>query len=191
MFNLENAVENQLRASGSMAEQGMADPNALKDLIKLLERRGRSEWQDAGQGFEGMESSLQLKAWGRERRVIVLRRPTKRREAKSDLPLLESAQIVLESAQIVLEAGATHEFMARVTQSGRQTTLRVTSTHERAAPVQKRQNWASRFLGKLKEAAEQWTRFDIWRLILSRVFVRFLKGRIIGTPRSTPIQALA
>ena len=243
----------------------------VKDLIKLLEKRERGAWQDAGQGFEGMESRLKLKAWSRERRVIVLRRPIKRREPKSDLPLLQEALVVVE-------ASPTHEFMvlitdldlpilsiaqlyrdradvencfdelknqwgwggftskdlarsqtmarlvalvynwwslfvglieptkhaeaitsrpqllhgvARVTQSGRQTTLSVTSTHERAAHIQERQSWVGRFLGKLKEAAEQLTRFDIWRLILSRVFARFLKGRIIGTPQSSPSQALA
>jgi hypothetical protein len=243
----------------------------VKDLIKLLEKRERGAWQDAGQGFEGIESRLQLKAWSRERRVIVLRRPIKRRAAKSDLPLLECAQVVLE-------ASATHEFMvlitgldlpilaiaqlyrdradvencfdelknqwgwggfttkdlarsqtmarlvalvynwwslfvgliepskhaeaitsrpqllhgvARVTQSGRQTTISITSTHQRAAHIQERQSWVSRFLSKLKEAAEQLTRFDIWRLILSRVFVRFLKGRIIGSPLATPVHPLA
>ena len=81
--------------------------------------------------------------------------------------------------------------VARVTQSGRQTTLSVTSTHGRAAHIQERQSWVGRFLGKLKEAAEQLTRFDLWRLILSSVFVRFLKGRIIGTPHSRPPHALA
>ena len=81
--------------------------------------------------------------------------------------------------------------VSRVTQSGRQTTLSVTSTHARAAHIQERQSWVARFLGKLKEAAEQLTRFDIWRLILSRVFVRFLGGRIIGTPQSSPTQTLA
>ncbi len=197
----------------------------------------------------------------------MLRRPVKRSKAKSDLPLLEEAQIVLE-------AGPTHEFMvhitsldysigsvaqlyrdradvencfdelkkqwgwggfttrdlarsqtmarfvalvynwwslfvgliepgkhaeaitsrpqllhgvARVTQSGRQTTLSVTNTHQRAAHIQQRQSWVSRFLSRIKAGAEQLTRFEIWRLILSRVFVRFLHGRIIGDPLPSPL----
>ncbi len=80
----------------------------VKDLIKVLEKSGRGAWQDAGQGFEGIESRLKLQAWSQERRVIVLRRPVKRSKAKSDLPLLEEAQIVLE-------AGPTHEFMVHIT----------------------------------------------------------------------------
>ena len=72
--------------------------------------------------------------------------------------------------------------VGRVTQSGRQRTVTVTSTHEKAARTQKRQSGVGRFLSKLREAAEQWSRAGIWRIILSRVFIRFLKGRIIGTP---------
>ena len=33
-----------------------------------------SAWTDAGQGWEGTESSLRLAGWGRARRVVVLRR---------------------------------------------------------------------------------------------------------------------
>ncbi len=83
--------------------------------------------------------------------------------------------------------------VARATQSGRQTTISVTSTHAQAARTQERQGWVSRFLGALKQAAEQLTGFDVWRLILSRVFTRFLLGRIIGIPnpsRQRPAAAL-
>ena len=44
-----------------------------KDLIGLLERQGR--WEDAGQGWEGREGTLQLQGWSRSRRVIVIRQP--------------------------------------------------------------------------------------------------------------------
>ena len=239
----------------------------VKELIQIVERGDRGAWTDAGQGFEGIESRLHLKAWSRSRRVIVLRRPVKSREPKGDMPLLEQAQVVVE-------LGVTHEFMvlitgldigilgiaqlyrdradvencfdelknqwgwggfttrdlarsqttarlvalvynlwslfvglidltkhaeaitsrpqllhgvARVTQSGRRTTLCVTSTHERAAHIQKRQGWVSRFLNMLRgEAAEQLGRFGVWRVILSCVFARFLKGRIIGIPPPSP-----
>lgn len=50
----------------------------VKDLIKLMEKqRG---WEEAGQGFEGVESRLRLKAWSAERRVVVLRRLVKEGE---------------------------------------------------------------------------------------------------------------
>jgi len=46
-----------------------------KDLIRRLEQQG--QWQDAGQGWQGREATLQLQGWSRARRVIVLRRPVK------------------------------------------------------------------------------------------------------------------
>lgn len=44
----------------------------VKALIKKLFRQ--SGWEDAGQGWEGMEDSLTLSGWTRARRVVVLRR---------------------------------------------------------------------------------------------------------------------
>jgi hypothetical protein len=81
--------------------------------------------------------------------------------------------------------------VGRVTQSGRQTTVTVTSTHAKAGRIEERQNWVGRFLAKLKEAAEQLTRAEIWRLILSQVFVRFLHGKIIGSAPNSSAPALA
>lgn len=44
----------------------------VKTLIKRLFRQGA--WEDAGQGWEGMEDQLTLSGWSRARRVVVLRR---------------------------------------------------------------------------------------------------------------------
>lgn len=44
----------------------------VKRFITKLFHEG--DWVDAGQGFEGAESSLKLTGWTRERRVVVLRR---------------------------------------------------------------------------------------------------------------------
>jgi hypothetical protein len=225
----------------------------------------------AGQGFEGVESRLKLKAWTSERRVIVLRRLVKNTApTKGDMPLLESkdisvaiqakyeymvlitslelpimaiAQLYRDRADVencfdelknqwgwggfvtqdVARSQTTARLVAliynwwslfvgliepekhaeaitsrpqllhgvgRVTQSGRQTTVTVTSTHAKATRTQERQSWVGRFLAKLKEAAEQLTRADIWQLILSQVFVRFLRGRIIGRAPSDLAPAL-
>jgi len=57
--------------------------------------------------------------------------------------------------------------VGRITQSGRQTTLTVTSTHQKAAQIQERQTWVGRFLAELRPIAEQLTQMDVWRLILS------------------------
>ena len=44
--------------------------------VKALIRRVllKQGWRDAGHGFQGMESELRLDGWGRQRRVVVLRR---------------------------------------------------------------------------------------------------------------------
>ena len=44
----------------------------VKELIKKLFREDR--WENAGQGWEGLEDSLTLTGWSRSRRVVVLRR---------------------------------------------------------------------------------------------------------------------
>ena len=44
----------------------------VKGLIKKL--FGTHDWQDAGQGWEGLEDTLTLSGWSRARRVVVLRR---------------------------------------------------------------------------------------------------------------------
>ncbi len=79
----------------------------VKTLINTMERT--SGWVDAGQGFEGIESRLQLKAWRRERRVIILRRLVKSAvPAKGELPLMEQNEVTVESTP-------THESMVLVT----------------------------------------------------------------------------
>jgi len=242
----------------------------VKDLVKLVEKTGA--WTPAGQGFEGTESRLKLKAWTSERRVIVLRRLVKNApQVKGDLPLLESQDITIANketyetmvlitslelptlaiaqlyrdradvencfdelknqwgwggfvTQDVARSQTTARLVAliynwwslfvgliepekhaeaitsrpqllhgvgRATQSGRQMTVTVTSTHAKATRIQERQSWVGRFLAKLKQAAEQLTRADIWRLILSQVFVRFLRGRIIGSAPPELTRALA
>lgn len=44
----------------------------VKALIKKL--FGHDRWEEAGQGWEGLESTLTLSGWSRARRVVVLRR---------------------------------------------------------------------------------------------------------------------
>jgi hypothetical protein len=46
--------------------------NVKRFITKLFHE---ADWVDAGQGFEGAESSLKLTGWSKERRVVVLRRP--------------------------------------------------------------------------------------------------------------------
>ena len=46
-----------------------------KGARRLAERlMARDEWEDAGQGWSGIEAALRLQGWSRARRVVVLRR---------------------------------------------------------------------------------------------------------------------
>jgi len=46
-----------------------------KGARRLAERQmARDGWEDAGQGWSGIEAELRLQGWGRSRRVVVLRR---------------------------------------------------------------------------------------------------------------------
>src|SRR5580704_3727897 len=52
------------------------------NVKKLIERMlGKPEWVDAGQGWEGLESELQLSGWTKKRRVVLLRRPLREKDS--------------------------------------------------------------------------------------------------------------
>jgi hypothetical protein len=52
------------------------------NVKKLIERMlGRPEWVDAGQNWEGLESELRLSGWTKKRRVVLLRRPLREKDA--------------------------------------------------------------------------------------------------------------
>jgi hypothetical protein len=69
---------------GTEANMARAEQEGIEYLFKLrltsgvkklLERLMRdTDWQEAGQGWQGAESSLRLSGWSRHRRVVVLRR---------------------------------------------------------------------------------------------------------------------
>jgi hypothetical protein len=50
-----------------------------KNVSRALQRAmAQSDWSDAGQGWQGKQTSLRLEGWSRQRRVILLRRRLKR-----------------------------------------------------------------------------------------------------------------
>jgi hypothetical protein len=73
----------------------------------------------------------------------------------------------------------------QTTHSG-QTTVTVTSMHAKAPQMRSALQAISGFLATIRNAAEQLTYPQRWRLILSRIFYRFLKGRILGQPPFIP-----
>ncbi|MBV8442587.1 MAG: hypothetical protein JO312_18840 [Hyphomicrobiales bacterium] len=64
----------------------------------------------------------------------------------------------------------------------RQTTIRVTSSHAKAKPASRALAAVAAFLRGLAQNAEQLTRLQKWRAILSRVFRAFLNGRLTRPP---------
>ena len=67
--------------------------------------------------------------------------------------------------------------IATRTRHARQTTIRVTSSHAKAKPAARALAAAAGFLRGLAKSAEQLTRPQKWRAILSRAFQAFLNGR--------------
>lgn len=72
--------------------------------------------------------------------------------------------------------------IARRTRHGHQTTVTITSLHARARLMRAALQRASAFLQWVRATAEQLTRAQRWRLILSWIFRRFLHGKVVGTP---------
>jgi len=70
--------------------------------------------------------------------------------------------------------------IARRTRHGRQTTLTITSLHAKAKQMRQALERASAFLGWVRATAEQLSRGQRWRLILSWIFRHFLRGRPLG-----------
>jgi hypothetical protein len=80
--------------------------------------------------------------------------------------------------------------VGRQTRHAGQKVLTLTSAHGMHAGVRKALWEISRFLSRIRAAAEQLTQTQVWQLMLSRIFVRFLRGKILGTvPR--PLRRLA
>jgi hypothetical protein len=89
--------------------------------------------------------------------------PDKHHEAQTSRPLLLHA-------------------VGKQTQHAGQTTLTLTSLHAESASIRKVLRDLTGFFQHLHKAAEQLDWTERWRLILSRAFVIFLKGRLLGVP---------
>ena len=70
-----------------------------KNVQRAMERAMReADWSDAGQGWQGKETQLRLHGWGRQRRVILMRRKLKPNlmvadHSQSDVPLLSFIEV--------------------------------------------------------------------------------------------------
>lgn len=74
-------------------------------------------WIDAGQGWQGKESTLQLSTWGKRRRVVVLRRPDpgpRYTRAKDTATAKRPKQEVIDTCQPYVDVGD-YEYQVLVT----------------------------------------------------------------------------
>lgn len=94
---------------------------------------------------------------------VRLARPDKHLEAITSRPLLLYA-------------------VGKQTRHQGQTTVTLTSTHAKTGEIQQALKQVTRFLQTLKATAEQLTQPDRWRLILSRAFRQWLKGKPLPSP---------
>ena len=236
----------------------------VKRLIKKA--FAYSGWRDAGQGWRGLEATLRLDGWSRERRVVILRRKLKdgvvaaRRddhdqlrlsfaEIEGDAEIYEYGVLVtsLEAEVLTLAqlyrdradcenvfdelknqwgwSGFTTKDLARCrlaaqmvalfynwwnlfvrlaepekhleaitsrplllsaigerVRHGRQTTLRVASTHGQAGWARSALDGVARFLRGLIESPEQLAADQRWSKILSQALKSWLKGRRLRAP---------
>jgi hypothetical protein len=98
---------------------------------------------------------------------VRLARPDKHLEAITSRPLLLHA-------------------VAKQIEHGGQTKVSITSTHAKAEKIQRVLKGLTNFFQSLRSTAEQLTQADRWRLILSRAFHYFLKGRLLSPPFLLP-----
>ena len=88
----------------------------VKNLVKKLFRF--NDWEDAGQGWEGLEDTLTLSGWSRSRRVVVLRRKltgelliTGKDEDQGQLAFIESDIPTARYEYAVLVTSTAHEIL--------------------------------------------------------------------------------
>jgi hypothetical protein len=239
-----------------------------KALTQFL-TKNNEKWINAGQGWEGIESSLELSGWSKNRKVIVLRRKLrekkqkiKKKEDQLCFPFLEFvknsdeyefavlvttlkegiatiAQLYRDRATsenhfdelknqwgwggFVTQDLKRSQIMARITaqiynwwtlfvrwldpekhaeaitsrplmlygvavgsKHAGQKKMRITPMHGKSKENSKKASFISYILNKIKHFAEQFTSYEIWTRVLSMIFMKFLKGRILGGCNSTP-----
>ena len=62
-----------------------------------------------------------------------------------------------------------------------QKTIHITPMHGKAKENSEKVTFISCILNKIKRVAERFTSSEIWKRVLSMIFVNFLKGGILGT----------
>ena len=70
--------------------------------------------------------------------------------------------------------------VARESKHSGQRTIRITPMHGKGKENSEKISLISYILNKIKKVAEQFSPIEIWKRVLSMIFIKFLKGRILG-----------
>ena len=234
-----------------------------KSLTRFI-MSSANAWADAGQGWEGVASTLRLSGWTKERRVIILRKKLKEKKPKNmkkseqknfpflafmpnseeyefailittlEMDILTIAQLYRDRATsenhfdelkrqwgwggFVTQDLKRSQIMARINAQiynwwtlfvrwvnpdkhadaitsrplmlygvakeschAGQKTIHITPMHGKAKEHSEKVTFISSILNKIKRVAERFSPSEIWKRVLSMIFVKFLKGRILGT----------
>jgi hypothetical protein len=73
--------------------------------------------------------------------------------------------------------------VGKQTRHAGQTRLTITSMHGKASRIRKILSYLTAFLRAIRRTAEQLDWSERWRIILSRIFIQFLRGRLLKTPK--------
>lgn len=73
--------------------------------------------------------------------------------------------------------------VAKQTQHANQKTITITSTHAHNEKSKKMLTRIRNLLFRIKDYSEQFSKKEKWRLILSCIFMKFLKGRLLGSQK--------
>jgi hypothetical protein len=104
-----------------------------KLIARLAVRGDKAGWRTAGQGWEGVESHLQLQGWSRSRRVIVLRRKLRERPAP---PEPDTGQLRLPGWALEHKGGDWYEHAVLVTSWEEQELLAVAQAYRDRADTE-------------------------------------------------------
>jgi hypothetical protein len=86
--------------------------NVKKLIDKLF---GKTEWVDAGQQWQGLESELRLSGWTSRRRVVILRRPLRHEDAAAAEKKRKAGKQLILDLPETTHQGVRYEYAVLVT----------------------------------------------------------------------------
>ena len=86
------------------------------NVKKLIDKQfGKTEWVDAGQQWQGLESELRLSGWTKQRRVVILRRPLRQEDAAATAKKRKAGKQLSLDLPEATHQGVRHEYAVLVT----------------------------------------------------------------------------